>query len=416
MLQTSEAMVLAVPSRSRRSAAMVILAATVGAFFSITPTISTTIGVFLKTIAQDFGWSRTAVAGALSACAVGTAIACPFAGILADRFGPRRIALAGSAALAATILAISMVPANLAVYYGLFFLAGVVGALPNTLAFTRVLASWFDKTRGLWTGFSGGVGYGGGSLVFAMIAGQALLHFGWRGGFVVIAALMALVALPVMTLWLREAPQDSVHLDAGGTAALAGDSLAEAMRRPVFWWMFSIFPLGAGCMTSLFTTIVPLLTDRGVSIDQAVYVVQAFAFSTILAEPFAGWLADRSRRPLILVPLFLIAALGTTLLVLVQSGPVLLLSGVLMGLGAGMEFTLLLYMVTRYFGLREFGRIAGVFLAGTLGFGAIVPLILNGTFDLTGSYDPAIYAVIAVLIYSGGAILACGPYRYAHAH
>jgi MFS family permease len=116
------------------------------------------------------------------------------------------------------------------------------------------------------------------------------------------------------------------------------------------------------------------------------------------------------------VPLFLVAALGTTLLVLVQSGPVLLLSGVLMGLGAGMEFTLLLYMVTRYFGLREFGRIAGMFLAGTLGFGAVVPLILNGTFDLTGSYDPAIYAVIAVLVYSGGAILAFGPYRYAHAH
>jgi MFS family permease len=392
------------PSRMNPTAIGVIFAATFGCFVSVTPTIVAIMGVFLKPIAAEFGWPRSEVAGALAAVALGNAVAYPFAGRLADRFGPRRVALIGNLLFGISILFISQVPAQPLIYYLAFIFAGAVSAMPSTMVFAKLIAEWFDRTRGLWMGFCGGIGNGLGAIFMPMIGAAIMSAYGWRTGFVGVALLTLVGGFTIMFLLLRESPIRKAR-QALDTVPLEGATYREAMRSPRFWWIFSIVPLGAGCMTAMFSTIVPILTDRGLPIGEAILVIQAFAFTTLFVEPK------------IIAPLFLTAAAGLWLLLHAQSEWSLLLAGMLIGVGAGVEYTVLPFLLSRYFGLREFGAISGVAYSGTLLFGALAPLFLNGVFDLTGRYDAAIYAIIGVLIYSSAAILTFGPYKFAiHRH
>lgn len=407
------------PAQSARmspTAIGVIFAATFGCFVSVTPTIVAIMGVFLKPIAAEFGWPRSEVAGALAAVALGNAIAYPFAGRLADRIGPRRTALIGNVLFGLSILLISQVPAQPFIYYLAFIFAGTLGAMPSTMVFAKLIAEWFDKTRGLWMGFCGGIGNGLGVIIMPLIAASIMTHYGWRMGFVGVSALTLGAGFSILFLLLRESPARRARALAD-PAALSGMTRHEAIRTARFWWIFSIIPIGAGCMTAMFSTIVPILTDRGFSLDTAILITQVFALTTLVFEPGVGWLADRTTSPKVIAPLFLTAAAGLWLLMHAHSEPMLLLAAVMIGVGAGVEYTVLPFLLSRYFGLKEFGAISGIAYSGTLLFGALAPLYLNGMYDLVGRYNPAVYTIIGILIYSSAAILTFGPYKFAiHKH
>jgi MFS family permease len=398
-------------SRISPTAVGVIFAATFGCFVSVTPTIVTVMGVFLKSITAEFGWLRSEVAGALAVIALGNAIAYPFAGRLADRIGARRTALIGNLLLGISILAISQVPAQPAIYYLVFIFAGAAGALPSTMIYAKLIAEWFDRTRGLWMGFCGGIGNAVGAILFPSIGAMLLETHGWRTGFLGIGIFVLLVGFPVLFFLLRESPARQRKAE-DPVVVLDGMTFREAMRKPLFWLIFSIVPLGAGCMTAMFTAIPAILTDRGLAMESAIQVISAFALSTLFVEPTVGWLTDRTTSPKIVAPLYMSSVIGLWLLIHAQSQPLLIVAGLLIGVGAGVEYTVLPYLLSRYFGLKEFGAISGIAYAGTLGFGALAPVVLNGVYDLTGKYDLAVYGIAGVLLYSATAILTFGPYRF----
>ncbi len=406
-----EAEVPDLPAGKKSAMAGVIFAATFGCFVSITPTIVTVLGVFLKSITTEFGWLRSEVAGALAVAALGTAIAYPFAGRLADRIGARRTALYGNVALGVSILAVSQVPAQHFIYYLVFLIAGVAGAFPSTMIFAKLIAEWFDRSRGLWMGFCGGVGNAVGCILFPTLSAQLVHGHSWRTGFLGIGTLVLVAGFPILFFLLRESPaRRRVVSDA--PVVLPGMTFRQAMRTPRFWLIFSIVPLGAGCMTAMFSTIPAILTDRGLSLADAVQVTSAFALSTLIIEPGVGWLTDRTASPKIVAPLYLSTVIGLWLLIHGHGHVTLLFAGMLIGIGAGVEYTVLPFLLSRYFGLKEFGAISGIAFAGTLVFGALAPVVLNGVFDLTGKYDLAIYGIAGVLMYSAAAILTFGPYQF----
>ena len=156
-------------------------------------------------------------------------------------------------------------------------------------------------------------------------------------------------------------------------------------------------------MTAIFAHVVPMLLDRGVSARQATTVLATFSLVTAGWQIGMGYMLDRIPRPWIAAPFYLLALAGLILLESASSYPLLLLSGMLMGLGLGTEYGVLPYFLSRYFGTRHYGAISGSMYGVIVLTQGLTPFLMDIVFDVTGNYDIAIIAICIGLVL--GAIL-----------
>ncbi|MEE8307000.1 MAG: MFS transporter, partial [Gammaproteobacteria bacterium] len=197
----------------------VIAACTVGNAVGVTPMVYTVFSLFLIPIATEFGWPRSAVSIVLLFIAIAGALSYPVIGRLIDRFGARQIILAGNLLFAASVAAVAFTPANRWIFYSVFFVLGVTAAIPSPAMFTKVIAGWFDRSRGFALGFVGGVGNGVGAAISPVFATFLLNGFGWRGAHLGIAAAIVIIGFPIL-FWLLKDPPD---------ALVTADNEAEGM-------------------------------------------------------------------------------------------------------------------------------------------------------------------------------------------
>jgi MFS family permease len=392
--------------------APLVTGATIVTMLGTTPTLGAIFGLFLIPITQEFSWSRTQVAGAFTAMSLSAMLFYPIAGRLVDRFGTRRVLLIGLLFQAAFTLALSQLSPNPWTYYALFAFAGAAGAVTSNMVISKMLSQSFDRGRGFWMGFVSGVGNGAGAVSMPIIAASLLTEHGWRGTFIIVGLLVLLLGVPVAWLTMKPAQNASAPAKADAvTAPAPGDvTLGEAMRRPLFWIIFSAVPVGGGALTAVFSNVAPILAQRGISLEQTTTIIATFAAICVLWEPLVGFFLDRTDRPRCVAPFYFFAVAGLLILAKGESFQILLLGGALTGIGLGSEFSVLPYLLSRYFGLSAMGAISGVAFAGVLGASAVTPILLNGIFDLYGTYEPGLYIVAAGILYAGIVFLFLGRY------
>ena len=381
----------------------VVAACTVGNAVSVTPMVYTVFGLFLIPISTEFDWSRAAVSFVLFIIAVAGAISYPIVGRLIDRYGARPVILTGNVLFAASVASVSLVEASRFQFYTAYALIGISAAIPSSVMFTKVIAGWFDQRRGLFLGIVGGLGNGIGAALSPLFVFALISSYGWRAGFQGIGAVIILVGFPVLYLLLRDPPQDTIRSARESLEKTQGLTLAEALRTPTFWIIMAAIALGAGCMTAIFAHVVPMLLDRGVPAGQATTVLATFSLVTAGWQIGMGYMLDRIPRPWIAAPFYLLALCGLLLLESASSYPLLLLSGVLMGLGLGTEYGVLPYFLSRYFGTRHYGAISGSMYGVIVLTQGLTPFLMDLVFDATGSYDLAVIVICVGLV--AGAIL-----------
>lgn len=384
-------------SGSAQGKGMLLFGATLGTFMGVTSMIAIPLGVMLVPIADAFGWSRTAVAGAFTALSLSQAVAYPIAGRIADRFGTRRTLLIGFIGVALTLLAVAAAPPVPFVFYALFVVAGVVGVLGSTMVVAKLVAQWFQERRGFWLGLVGGAGNGLGGMVMPALTGIMVVNFGWRQSFAMIGGFILLVGLPIVFATLRSPPSDAASED---MADVPGMSFLEVMRSPLFWAVFTAVPIGGGALTGVFANAVTILDSQGLSVTLATIAVTLFALICVIVEPLVGHMLDSAARPRRVVGYYVLAVVGLVVLAHAHTPLWAVIGCLLTGLGLGAEFSVLPYLLARYFGLREMGTISGVAYAGALASNGISPLILNASFDRLGSYAPGVYVVAAMMVYA----------------
>ena len=381
----------------------VVFACTVGNGVSVTPMVYTVFGLFLIPISTEFDWSRSAVSFVLFIIAVAGAISYPIVGRLIDRYGARPVILTGNVLFAASVASVSLVEASRFQFYTVYALIGISAAIPSSVMFTKVIAGWFDRRRGLFLGIAGGLGNGIGAALSPLFVFALISSYGWRAGFQGIGAAIILIGFPVLYLLLRDPPRDVSRSAAEHLEKTAGLSLSEALKTPVFWIILAAIALGAGCMTAIFAHVVPMLVDRGIPVGQATTVLATFSLVTAGWQIGMGYMLDRIPRPWIAAPFYLLALAGLILLESTSSYPLLLLSGLLMGLGLGTEYGVLPYFLSRYFGTRHYGAISGSMYGVIVLTQGLTPFLMDLVFDITGTYDPAIIVICIGLVL--GAIL-----------
>ncbi len=381
----------------------VVVACTVGNGVSVTPMVYTVFGLFLIPIATEFGWPRAGVSFVLLIIAIAGAIGYPIVGRMIDRYGARPVILTGNVLFAASVASVSLAEASRIQFYSAYALIGITAAIPSSVMFTKVIAGWFDQRRGLFLGIAGGLGNGIGAALSPLFVYALISSYGWRAGFQGIGAAIFLIGFPVLYLLLRDPPRGVSRSATEHLERTAGLSLAEALKTSTFWIILAAIALGAGCMTAIFAHVVPMLLDRGVPARQATTVLVTFSLVTAGWQIGMGYMLDRIPRPWIAAPFYLLALAGLILLESTSSYPLLLLSGLLMGLGLGTEYGVLPYFLSRYFGTRHYGAISGSMYGVIVLTQGLTPFLMDLVFDVTGNYDIAIIAICVGLVL--GAIL-----------
>jgi MFS family permease len=344
----------------------VVLAAGVGLFTSYGPIIVSTFGVFLKSLSQEFGWSRAEISLAFSLTNLVLSGALPLIGRLVDRFGARRVIVPSVLIFGPGVMSFYFLSASLWHFYALYLLIGVVGSGPSPVPYSKVISRWFDKRRGLALGLAM-AGTGLGSFIMPPLAQALITTVGWRQAYVLLGLIAMVVIIPVVGLFLKEAPQTMGLLPDGETVARAGATKQsgqesgmnsrEVWYTGTFWLMVGAFFLQSVGFHGITIHFVPMLTDRGVSAQSAALAVSMSAVGLLLGRVGGGYLLDRFFAPYVAVCFFCGSALGGFLLWSGAVGGLAFVAGFLGGLGVGAEFDIMAYMVSRYFGLRAFGEI-----------------------------------------------------------
>jgi predicted MFS family arabinose efflux permease len=371
----------------------VAIASSVGVFVSFASLLVYTFGIFLKPLAEEFGWSRAAVSTAFGIAAMTVAVCSPPLGYLLDRVSPRRILVPCMAVFGCAFASLALLTPHLWHLYATFFVIGIVANGTAQMAYTRAVSSWFVKRRGMALAvvMSGGAV---GSMVLPPIAEALIEHVGWRRACVMLGGMVLVIGLPAVGRFIRERPSGLPGTSARSSLA-DGATVREAFRSRVFWIVVAVLFFSSIAQNGALTHLAALLSDRGVSSGGAAMALAAMGGASLVGRFVTGWLLDRFFAPRVAFALLTIAAAGTWLLSGAQSLAAGMLASLLIGLGMGGEADVTPYILSRYFGLRSFAMLYGFTWTAYAAAGAIGPVLMGRAFDATASYE-AVLVVLAV--------------------
>lgn len=389
----------------------VVFGAVIGLMVGNGPVMQFTFGVFLKPISEDMGWDRGTISLALNAGLILTGLATPIAGRLIDKYGIRTVSLPAITVFALTTASVSLVSSSATIFIALYAIMGIAAAGQTPMPYSKAIASWFDRKRGLALGIAiSGVGLG--TAIMPKFVQSLIESHGWREAYLGLGILTFVLAFPAVLLFIRERPAGRDQK--GHVKRFHGEGLsaAEALRNGDFWKLSIAFFFVALGANGAIAHVVPLLTDRGVAPDVAISAMAVAGVALIGGRLLSGYLMDRIFAPYVAAVFFVMPLLG--LLVLMGADTVTMgaIGTVLIGIGLGAEVDLIAFLLSRYLGNRHFGEIYGyLFLVFMLGSG-LGPMIMGVAFDRFGGYGEMMMALSAGLLIAIVIMLLMKPYRF----
>jgi sugar phosphate permease len=352
---------------------------------------------------REFGWSRAQVnsGNAYSKLLVGPLFGFA-AGWIVDRFGPRRLMMAGIVMAGLALVGLAHMT-SLSMFYFFYLLnaLGYVcgGPLPNQVLLSR----WFDKARGKAMGFAYlGIGLGG--YLVLKLSPRLVAAFGWRGALQVLGILLVALALP-LAYFVRDEPGDGGAPAARGVGSHTLTPIRDLFRSPAFYLLAagSMCSIGAVGGTNQNLKLY-LSLDKGYSQEAAASILSTVLAVSIAGRLLMGWLADRIARKHVMLLIYLLIAGSIPLLMLADSRAAMYGFAVLFGLGLGGEYMIIPLMAAELFGVRILGRLLGVILTADGVAEATTPMFIGYLRDATGSYRQGFLALIAIALVGTAAI------------
>jgi predicted MFS family arabinose efflux permease len=345
-------------------------------------------GLFLKPLSSEFQWSREAISSSTSISSVMFAVAAPFVGRLADRFGVRRVILICAVLVAVTYGSLSLLTGHLWQYYTLAFLRGPAAAGTSSLTFGKVISNWFDRSRGLALSILA-CGSGLGAVVIPPLAQSLMSHYGWREAYFLLGLSMLTVGTIPLALILKDTPATKITditSSAGETSAVARAPRAQVLRSYTFLTLIAVAAIVGTSYVGVLTHLIPMLTDRGMSSIAAARLFSLLGVSAIAGHLLIGVCLDRFPAARVAALTLALSGLGVGVIAVAHSNTVLALATMLLGAALGADTDLLPYLVSRYFSLKSYGEFLGYFSAAfTLG-AAGGTFFMGRVFDIYHSY------------------------------
>jgi predicted MFS family arabinose efflux permease len=270
----------------------------------------------------------------------------------------------------------------------------------------RGVAPWFNTNLGtaigvMMTGSSVSVA------VAVPLLSRLIAHQGWRAGFLALTAITLVLGLPLVLLWFRE-PTDALSRGRRQVTE-SRDSLRTIATTPQFWQLTLGCAAAALPIGGFIGHLIPLLSDRGLSVGTAAGLASLFAIAVGVGRIANGVALDRLHPPFVIA--FTLGLAGAGALMLYASnvpsagGAVIAICIALLGLAQGAEGDYIMFFSMRLFGLANFSRVVCI-QSMVIGIGmALGGLLFAKVFDTFGNYRPAIIGS-ALLYLVGGIVFA----------
>lgn len=381
-----------------RSQQLVALVASFLALFAIVGVALYGLPRFYPFFVQELGWSRQQVTSGNAYSKIAVAIAFGFiAGRMVDRFGPRRLMLGGIAMAGLALVGLSYATTMTAFYFFYAFNAlGYVcgGPLPNQVLLSR----WFDQGRGKAMGIAY-LGIGVGGALVPLLAFKLTEAAGWRGALWWLGVLMIAVALPA-AWFVREPPAA-----AASARAASQHSLRPLVLRPAFLLLMvgSMASIGAvgGTMQNL---ALYLSLDRKLAQADVDGTLSLVLIGSLAGRLFMGWLADRVAKKRVMLLIYGIVAAAIPPLFYAPSPAALKVFAFLFGIGLGGDYMIIPLMAAEIYGVAILGRVLGIVLTADSVAESLVPMLVAGLRDATGSYGPGFLVLVGLAAIGAAAV------------
>lgn len=266
--------------------------------------VRSTPGVLMVPLQTEFGWSRATIGFAVAVNILLYGLIGPFAAALLERFGLRRTI---TAALLLIATGVALTPSMTRTWQLVLFWGVMVGSGSGVTALvlaSTVASRWFSARRGLVMGVLTAA-TATGQLVFLPAMAALAESSGWRWVSVVIAAVAALLIIPVL-LFMTDRPSD-VGIPPYGAAAIlprvpstvnparrAIDALAGGFRNRDFWLLAgSFFVCGASTNGLIGTHLIPACIDHGIPEVMGATLLAAMGVFDMAGTTLSGWLSDK---------------------------------------------------------------------------------------------------------------------------
>lgn len=371
-----------------RHPGVMTLACGLGMTVSIGPMIFGNLGLFMRPITEEFGWSRSAFSAIFLFFGVLVALSSPFWGRAIDLWGARRVLFVGLSLFGIANALLITANGSILQFYLLFAFVSLVSAPSSAVGYVKVISLAYEKNRGKAMAIALGCGAAVGGAVLAQVTRLLINDFGWRDARLAQGLFILVVIAPLVFLMLRGLPRPTPRNAAQPAGeALTGLTMPEALRTARFWLVFTMMFLGMLCLGAMQVHTVPLLEDRGVARATATNLLSIYALSTLAGQIVVGVVLDRSRTPRAGAAFFASGLIG--LLVIHHSTNAALLGpgAALLGLCFGAEQVMAAYFASRFFGMRAYGQIYGMMFSGAALGSGIGPFLMATGFDRFGSYD-----------------------------
>ena len=406
---------------------IVVGASSTVVFARMAPAI-TTLTVLIFPISHQLGWSRTLIAGSVSAGALASLVLSPVVGWAIDRFGARPVLVVSVLVLGVAMISLAWATVPLTFY--LAFAAGrIVFHTSAPIGASTVAARWFIRKRGRAIGMIFLFGAIGG-VVFTMVASLVVESHGLKATWIAMGLVVLVFSVAPSLLLVAERPEDigllpdgeppdSTDAEKGAgaivpvgvpdspatvlpraqmTADTDSWTLGEAVRTKTFWLLVFMGFASFFVHTSIGVHMGAYFRDVGLGATSAALAVSLSWSVSAVGSLIWGWVTDRIDVRYAYSGMFLFQAGSTLYLIFVGGTLGVFLASGLFGIVSAGSNVVPSVIYANYFGRSSLGRIRGLGEVGVLLGQATGPVIAGILFDLRGGYSTIFTAFVVLAL------------------
>jgi MFS family permease len=380
--------------------ALQVLATAFFALFCIVGLSLWGLPFFYDFMVRQFGWTRAQVTSgnAISKLIVGPAFGF-FAGWMVDRFGPRRLMMAGILLAGVALVGLGSI-STLGMFY-LFYVFNALGyvcggPLPNQVLLSR----WFNKSRGKAMGIAYlGIGLGG--AVSPWISHLLVERFGWQLALKLLGILIVVVAFPMAFLVKDTSAQRSI------SPRTTSPGIQEAFKRATLYLLIAASMCSIAAVSGTQQNLKLFLSlDQHYSQAASTRILSLVLTFSMAGRLLMGWLADRFPTKYIMLLIYALVAAAIPFLFLAPASAPMYTFAILFGIGLGGDFMIIPLMTAEIFGLQILGTLLGVILTADGVAEAVSPWLVGHLRDVTGSYTTGFGLLVAMALLGAGIAMA----------